>query len=91
MVPGEAVATGGPVIAYGRGGATETVVQGHTGLFFEEQSVDALCATILAFEQDKQHFDAQRIREHAMLFDEERFAAAMHKEIDAARHMVKNY
>ncbi|GAU86731.1 glycosyltransferase [Bosea sp. BIWAKO-01] len=42
MVPIEAMASGRPVIAFRRGGATETVVDGLTGLFFDEQSVEAI-------------------------------------------------
>lgn len=42
IVPVEAMASGRPVIAFGRGGATETVVDGVTGTFFMEQTVDAL-------------------------------------------------
>lgn len=44
IVPVEAMASGRPVIAFRRGGATETVVDGLTGLFFDEQTVDALVA-----------------------------------------------
>lgn len=44
IVPVEAMASGRPVIAFRRGGATETVVDGMTGVFFDEQSVDALIA-----------------------------------------------
>lgn len=44
IVPVEAMASGRPVIAFRRGGATETVVDGSTGVFFDEQSVDALIA-----------------------------------------------
>lgn len=50
IVPVEAQAAGTPVIAYGRGGALETVVDGKTGLFFGEQSVKSLCETIEEFE-----------------------------------------
>ena len=42
IVPVEAMASGRPVVAFGRGGATETVVEGITGTFFHEQSADAL-------------------------------------------------
>jgi glycosyltransferase involved in cell wall biosynthesis len=42
IVPLEAMASGRPVIAYGRGGATETVVANKTGVFFETQTVDAI-------------------------------------------------
>lgn len=42
IVPVEAMASGRPVIAFGRGGATETVVDGTTGVFFKEQSREAI-------------------------------------------------
>ena len=42
MVPVEAMASGRPVIAFGRGGATETVIEGITGTFFHHQSTDSL-------------------------------------------------
>ncbi len=50
IVPVEAQAAGTPVIAYGVGGARETVVSGETGFFFAEQTVDSLCAAIEEFE-----------------------------------------
>jgi glycosyltransferase involved in cell wall biosynthesis len=46
IVPVEAMASGRPVIAYGKGGATETVQEGLTGTFFHEQSVEALIDAI---------------------------------------------
>jgi len=42
IVPVEAMASGRPVLAFRRGGATETVVDGVTGLFFDEQSIEAI-------------------------------------------------
>ena len=50
IVPLEAQAAGTPVIAYAAGGARETVVDGETGLFFENQTPDALCAALEEFE-----------------------------------------
>ena len=50
IVPVEAQAAGCPVVAYGAGGALETVVEGRTGLFFREQTVESLCAAIEEFE-----------------------------------------
>jgi len=46
IVPLEAMASGRPVIAYGKGGATETVVAGRTGLFFERQTVEDLVEAV---------------------------------------------
>jgi len=60
IVPLEAQATGTPVIAYGVGGALETVSDGLTGLFFDEQTVEALCGAIEAFESRTWSGDACR-------------------------------
>jgi len=46
IVPLEAMASGRPVVAFGRGGATETVIDGVTGTFFMEQTVDALLEAV---------------------------------------------
>jgi len=51
IVPVEAMASGRPVIAYGRGGATETVVAGKTGVFFHEQSIDAMIDGVMRLEK----------------------------------------
>jgi len=75
IVPVEAMASGRPVIAYGRGGATETVVEGETGLFFREQSVDALNDAIERFELSE--FDPFAMIERAREFDVSVFEARM--------------
>jgi glycosyltransferase involved in cell wall biosynthesis len=46
IVPLEAMASGRPVIAFGRGGATETVIEGRTGVFFKDQTVETLIDAI---------------------------------------------
>ncbi len=85
LVPVEAMACGAPVIAYGCGGATETVIHEKTGLFFPTQDVEALCAAIDHFETIESNFDAHAIREHALRFDEKSFAQNMLTEIERAR------
>jgi glycosyltransferase involved in cell wall biosynthesis len=79
IVPVEAMASGRPVIAYGRGGALETVVEGRTGLFFHEQTVEALKGAVERFEAAEDSFDARAIVRHAQAFDrtvfKEKFAA----------------
>lgn len=50
ITPVEAQASGAPVIAFARGGALETVVEGKTGLFFKEQTVECLTDTLRIFE-----------------------------------------
>ena len=66
IVPVEAQAAGCPVIAYGAGGALETVVGGRTGMFFKEQTVESLCAAIEEFESRK--FASDACRENARQF-----------------------
>jgi len=60
IVPLEAQAAGIPVIAYGVGGALETVVGEKTGLFFNEQTVESLCGAIEEFESRSWLADACR-------------------------------
>lgn len=60
IVPVEAQAAGTPVIAYGLGGALETVKDGETGLYFPEQTIESLCAAIENFEARTWSIDACR-------------------------------
>jgi glycosyltransferase involved in cell wall biosynthesis len=73
IVPLEAQACGTPVIAYGKGGALETVVDGTTGVFFGAQTVEALREGIDRFESVEATFDPAVLREHAEQFTEEVF------------------
>jgi glycosyltransferase involved in cell wall biosynthesis len=72
IVPVEAQACGTPVIAFGRGGVTESVVAGKTGIFFETQTIDALIAAVQQFEATPP-MDPVAIREHAERFSNGRF------------------
>lgn len=73
LTPVEAMAAGVPVLAYGRGGALETVSAGETGLFFNEQTVDSLCECIEKFEHEGVSFSRKEIHEYSMRFSVERF------------------
>ncbi|MCI0599708.1 MAG: glycosyltransferase [Beijerinckiaceae bacterium] len=73
IVPVEVMASGRPVIAYRRGGLTETVIEGISGLFFEDQSVAAIERAIHKFEQ--MHFDQKTIKAQAQKFRSDRFAS----------------
>lgn len=75
IVPVEAQAAGTPVIAYGVGGAMETVRPGETGLFFHSQTADALCGAIEEFESRRWSADACRAA--AVRFGPDRFEAEM--------------
>ncbi|MEW6558467.1 MAG: glycosyltransferase [Elusimicrobiota bacterium] len=67
IIPVEAQACGKPVIAYKKGGTLETVIDGKTGLFFDEQTVKSVIDTIRKFEHIK--FDPQEIRKNAERFN----------------------
>lgn len=77
ITPVEAQACGTPVIAFGKGGALETVrplgVSEPTGLFFPEQTVEALCQAVASFESDQDMFSAASCRKNAERFSEARF------------------
>lgn len=79
IIPLEAQACGRPVIAYGKGGALETVVDKVTGVFFKEQSIESTVQGIMEFE--KLRLDTQKIYEHAMKFSRERFKEEIKKMI----------
>lgn len=82
LVPVEAMASGRPVIALRAGGALETVVDGMTGVFFDQpDSVGHLIAAVERFESLISNFDSHRIREHAERFSNDRFAEAFKKEV----------
>lgn len=71
IVPLEAQASGTPVIAYGKGGVLDNVVEGKTGVFFQEQSVESLLEAIK--KSAGVTFDPEYIRSHAMQFSAEGF------------------
>lgn len=71
----EAQAAGKPVLAYGRGGATETVIEGQTGLFFQEQSPKSIIEAVRKFETMK--FDPDMCRRNAEKFSERVFKGNM--------------
>lgn len=71
ITPIESMASGTPVIAYGEGGVTETVVPGKTGVFFAFQTWESLLDTVLRFNHTG--WDRPAIREHAQKFGGEIF------------------
>ena len=73
IAPVEAQAAGAPVIAYGRGGATETVIANQTGLFFDEQRVESLVETVERFEAIAGRFHPEQIRLSTHRFSRPRF------------------
>jgi len=84
IVPVEAQACGRPVVALGVGGATETVVDGVTGVLYEGAGSDALVAAMLRFEEIEGGLSPGDAVAQARRFGEERFAEAMRRALDAA-------
>ncbi len=82
IIPVEAMASGRPVIAYGRGGALDTVIDGETGLLFRDQSTEDLIAAIERFEAEGlDRLDPAALRAHATRFDAAGFRAGMEREL----------
>lgn len=81
ITPVEAQAAGRPVIAFGRGGAAETVIDGGTGVHFQEQSVDALIDAIERLEREEVRSEA--CRANALRFDASIFRDRMSAAVDA--------
>jgi glycosyltransferase involved in cell wall biosynthesis len=80
IVPVEAQACGTPVVALGRGGALETVIDGDTGVLFPEPTVDALSGALQRV--SALQCDRDRIRRHAEQFSRARHVTAMRGVID---------
>lgn len=75
IIPVQAQACGTPVIAFGKGGATESVLDKKTGVFFPEQTAASCAEAIKEFEKLEAagNFDAKKIVAHAKTFSRERF------------------
>jgi len=77
ITPVEAQAAGCPVIAYGKGGTLETVVgwpaSEATGVFFDEQTPEALEAAVKLFEAHQDELESETCRRNAERFRQERF------------------
>jgi len=88
ITPVEAQACGTPVIAFGRGGVTESIVSlecDHpTGIFFAKQSVDSICEAVLKFEQHQHLIKPKVCRDNVMRFSTERFLTEFYDFVEQA-------
>ncbi|MBI1823076.1 MAG: glycosyltransferase [Nitrospirae bacterium] len=75
MAPVESMASGRPVIAFGKGGALETIIDGKTGIFFQEQNSESVIDAVKRFH--KISFNSIDIRKHAKAFDSAQFRERM--------------
>ena len=89
ITPVESMASGRPVIAFRKGGATETVVEGKTGIFFETQTPEVIIEAVKNF--DKYNWNPQKIREHAKQFSEENFRKKIREFVDREWEKYKSY
>ena len=84
IIPVEALASGTPVIAYGRGGILDTVKDGQSGIFFHKQTEEDLLEAVARFEAQENNFDAARLALEAQRFSQNRFIQQMQAVIDQA-------
>jgi glycosyltransferase involved in cell wall biosynthesis len=80
ITPVEAQAAGRPVIAYGQGGARETVIPGETGLFFDEQTPESLAQALETFES--MTWTSARMQQNARRFGRDRFKREIAEVVD---------
>lgn len=78
----EAMLAGVPALAYRSAGATETVLEGVTGEFFDDQTPEVLLAGLRRLDQNRLRYDAAVIRRNAQRFSEEYFLAAWDRLVD---------
>ncbi|GGK70832.1 glycosyltransferase family 4 protein [Rufibacter glacialis] len=88
ITPVEAMACGTPVIAFGKGGALETVTP-ETGIFFYEQEKEALKEAVLQFELEGSRFDPQVIRKTAQKFNQQRFREEIRQFVQEKYHELR--
>lgn len=88
IVPIEALASGCPVVAYGRGGVLDSLQDGVTGVFFAEQTVGALQAALERFEAGS--FPAGALQARAHDFSEERFRERFTAAVNAAMEQQRS-
>jgi len=90
IVPLEVMASGRPVIAFARGGAMETVLDGVTGLLFHEQSSAALAEAVDRFERGAVRGSPEDFRRHVEKFGRSIFREKMRRFIDGALNAASN-
>ena len=83
IIPVEAMASGRPVIAFNKGGLKDTIIDGKTGLFFNEQTAAGLAKAVEEFETKMDMFDSQLIAAHAKSFSKHNFKVKFKQIIDA--------
>ncbi|MDD5605763.1 MAG: glycosyltransferase [Patescibacteria group bacterium] len=86
IVPVEAMAAGKPVLAFRKGGLLESVIEGRTGAFFDEQSIASITEALKDFDKNVDNFDSQVIHEHALTFSKAAFKDNIEKLVKEKLH-----
>ena len=89
IAPVESMAAGRPVIAYKKGGALETIIEGKTGLFFEKESAESLEEAIIQLEKNYSNFSVTECRKQAEKFSKARFIQEMKTQIEEGYQKYK--
>jgi len=84
ITPLEAAASGLPVIAFGEGGALDTVVHGVTGMLYRRPGVDGLIEALDAFEREEMRWDPHAMRAHAESFSRDEFQRKLQRALARA-------
>lgn len=87
ITPVECEASGRPVIAYKRGGALDTILDGKTGTFFQEQNAESLVKAVKEFEENGVEYNNEQIKEYSERFSVERFKKEF---IDYANEVINS-
>lgn len=94
LVPVEAMASGAPVIALKKGGSLETVLDGKTGILYEQDSPEGLMQAVEKFEREGVAFDAQAIADHAKGFNratfKQQFSELVHDVLSESCEKIPN-
>lgn len=96
ITPVEAQACGTPVVAFGRGGALETVrgldsSDAPTGVFFSEQTVESVRRAVDRFEREGERITPENCRENAVYFAPERFRRELQEFVDSQMEIYRGY
>jgi len=75
----EALSSGTPVIAFNKGGATETIKNNINGILFNEQSVESIMQAINDFEKTENSFNSNTLSDYAKQFDRKIFEEKLNK------------
>lgn len=90
IIPVEAQACGTPVICLNKGGTAETVIDGVTGIHFQEQNIESLKNAIYRFEKLYDRFIPEIIRKNSIKFSKERFEKEIKDFVEEKYSMFRN-